>query len=687
MARRSPVELARDPDVRRGAVAAVLAALVVAVLGMLVGRYAAHGIDVALRARVGPRTVTVDDRVEHRTSFANGLRPANRIIQEWRYAEWPIPAAHPTIDARIHARLRLDAPSRLRARSGGTTKLRVGAVDVTPATEVARGTHEIEIVWTGGADDGNFLVLEEASPDPRSSWTEVPRDRLEPLSAGTPPLRLAVWIVTPLLALLAAAAAFFTFRSPLFSTRARRAVLVACAALVLLGTVIRVYDYDLIPDFRENGDELFAMWNGYSLLEDGKTRGWSLWNTVYGNRVQREHLPLWRPQPWAVITPYFEHPPLLHLFVGAALHLEGTGDWRHGRVEVARLVPIALSVISMFFLVAIARRLDPVGPAPILSTALYATIPFIALQHRAVKEEAMVVPLLLAAVWLYLKWRDDGERTWHLALAGLLVGLTGLAKMTGFFLIPALMALPLSRGRVRPALIAGAAGLLSLLLLFVYAAAIDWSLFWFATDYQATGRPMHWNLFPRFFDDPLVNMNLVGRGLLLFLWIAWVAGVSRRPRRFEPVLAVLPTVYLCAIAIGSGNWTYGWYLMPIYPFLCLGAGRFLADLWEDPDFARGMIFVGLALMYSMNFTVDTAWARLVVNSDEIRGWVTAFVAVFLLPYALHQALPSRITRAVARTALGAGLVLLVVLGCRFVLKYDVFYESYRNFDRDYFFDR
>ena len=61
--------------------------------------------------------------------------------------------------------------------------------------------------------------------------------------------------------------------------------------------------------------------------------------------MEREPYFYFSDQPMQIITPYFEHPPLMHLLVGAAAKLGGAGHWAHARLEDTRLVPIALSML------------------------------------------------------------------------------------------------------------------------------------------------------------------------------------------------------------------------------------------------------------------------------------------------------------------------------------------------------
>lgn len=678
----------------RGRLAAV-AAVVLAGLGagLAADRYLAHGWTADWWATVDGARVRVARTVEHRARFPNGRRPLARYAQGWDFPRLGVPGDVPPLDATLRADL-VVPPGRARALEvageGEATLLVDGAEASAPA---APGRHRIEVRWTGRLKrprdrDPIGPKAPVASLVLRWDGEAVPAASLTPID-GTGARRAGAWLAVLLLTGLLAAGAHRALGTPPGRRRARRLDVVVGAAIVVLGVGLRLVDYDVMPDLRENGDELFATWNGWQLLATGETVGWSLWPGFYRGAVDVEPVRYFRDEPWHLVRPYFEHPPLLHALVGAAAHLGGADHFLHAKLKHTRLVPIALAGATLALLLLVGRRLQPTGPGPHLAALLWAVLPNVVLQTRVIKEEALLTPMMLLVAWLFLRWREDESRRRALWVAAGIAGLSALAKVSGVVLVPALVALVLGRGRDRWRLagVVAAIGLAAASLLLVYGAAIDWGAFWLTTVKQATGRPSHFNLFPRFFDDPLVNHNLVGRGWLLFLWAGYLATVAGAGRRADPVYVVLPLVYLVGIGLSSGNWTFGWYVTPILPFLCLGAGRFLADAWERPDFLRGFLFVGLGVMYTLNFTLGHGYAKSPGSWPEIRRTVALVVVGLMGPFGLAQAFDAPWARRVARGALAVGLAVLVALSAVFVARYDVFYDRYRNYDRDAYYDR
>ncbi len=680
---------------RRAASVAALVALACFALAAAGDVYFRQGWSASWYATVDGERELIDRTTEHRVAFPNVHRPLARYVQGWPFERLERPTALPTIDAELRATITVPAGS---PRYLGADVSREAEIEVDgePADEtpVQAGVHALRVHWTARPraytrtqrfpESAHFELRWGPSPD---ALSPVPRSALTPAAGAWDTARTATWTVALAAALLFGLVAFFAVRTEDERARRRRWAAFFTLALVLLGTGYRLFDYDVMPEFRENADELFATWNGWSLLEDGTTRGWSLWPHVYGSRVQHTEVRFFgevRP----VISPYFEHPPLLHVLVGAAAHLGGAHHWLDAKLSHTRLVPIALSALSLALMIAIGRRLFPRSPAPWLGALIYAVLPIIALQTRVIKEEALLVPLVLSMVLFFLKWRDDGRKTGHLVLAAICAGLAPIAKVPGIVWVPTLvMLVAAERGETKRAVWAALLGLGVASLLLVFGAAIDWSAFIFTQAQQGT-RPTHWNLFPRFFDATLINHNLMGRGWALFLWIAFAAGVFRRGRRDMATLTLPLATYLVAISVGSGNWTFGWYIVPLYPFLCLGAGAFLTQLWRRPTLLGGTLFLVLLVMYGLNFTLDPLWAKQPVAWPIIRRAVTLTTAFALTPYALVSVWrQNRTLQTLARATTALGLAAVVVLSGYFVTHYDTIYETYHDFDRDTYFHR
>ncbi len=649
-----------------------------------------HGWTAAWHASHEGGRIELARTVEHRLAFPNDRRTVARTMAAWDFRRLGMPRAQPPVDVTLSARITIPSGGRrLVTEAEGSTDLRIDGEPITSTDEIAAGVHTLEIDWRcDNARGPRFLLRWAEGEGEQTTVEDVPRSALVPGDGAWPATRVALWIVGTLAIALTAVLVFLALRDERRHARVHGRTL-ATITLVALAIAFRGFDYDVSPDPRDNEDELFAMWNGHSLLNDGVSRGWSLWPHLYMERgpevgvVTVEHYVY---RPFHVVSPYFEHPPLLHVIVGAVGLIGGAEDHLEMRHAHGRLVPLAFSALVVVLMIAIGRRLDRGSPAPYFAALLWATIPWIALQTRVVKEEALVTPLALGVVLAYLCWRDHPDRErdpassiarrW-LILAASLAGVAVLAKVTGVALSIALGVLVARVGRPRDVGVVALAAAVGVAMLCLYGAALGWDAFLFAQETQS-GRPVHFNIFLRFFDDPQINHSVVGRGWLLFLWLAAMASFFSRHRRDTAVLVVPLFAYLGAIGLGSGTWSYGWYMTPLLPLLCLAAGRFMADLWRDPELGRGSVFVLTLVLYSLNFaTSEGYFFSPDTDVHEARRLVTLVLAALLGPLGLAQAFG---WRSVGRVSVVAGLVTMIIVSIAFVGGFDV--SPHRDFDHN-----
>ena len=649
-----------------------------------------HGWTAAWYATHDGERVELARGVEHRLEIPNDRRPFARMMAAWDFRRLGMPRSSPPIDATLSARVSVpEGGRRFVLEAEGETAMRLDAEALETATLVPAGEHTLEIDWRCPTERGPRLLLRWIDPrGPQETIEDVPRSALTPGDGAWPRTRIALWLLGLLVLGVTSGLVFLAERDAALHRRLHLRRL-AAFALVALALAFRGFDYDVSPDPRDNEDELFAMWDGHSLLHEGVSRGWTLWPQLYMERgpevgvVTVEHYVY---RPFHVVSPYFEHPPLLHLLVGAVGSLGGAEDHLEMKHAWGRLVPLAMSALVVVLILAIGRRLDPGSPAPYFAALLWCILPWIALQTRTIKEEVLVTPLALGMVLAFLHYRDHPERAhdpssaaarrW-LVLAASLAAAAVLAKVTGFALCVALGVLVARVGRARDVGVVAVAASIGVGLLLAYGAALGWDAFVYAQETQS-GRPVHFNIFLRFFDDPQINHSVIGRGWLLFLWLAAMASFFGRHRANTAVLVVPLFAYMGAIGLGSGTWSYGWYMTPLLPFLCLAAGRFLADLWREPELGRGAVFVLTLVLYSLNFATSEAYFFSPdTHVHDARRLLTLVLVALLAPFGLAQAFG---WRGPARVALVGGLLTVAIVSGVFVAGYDV--APHRDFDHN-----
>jgi 4-amino-4-deoxy-L-arabinose transferase-like glycosyltransferase len=673
------------PRATRGAALALIA-MMAALLAL--DHFVAAGYEVSWFVTHEGQRSEMRRTEEHRVTFPNERRALSRYMQGWDFRRYGMPAALPAIDATLRATLVVpEGPGHfVHTDSSGDVALRIDGEPLQG--RVAPGPHALEVDWRSPTDGAHFaLTWGEIDESPE----EVPHSAI--LFDRPSQTRRLLWLIGLPLALIFAALIFASLESGAHQRRARHWL--ATLTILFLALLFRLSDYDVMPDFRENEDELFAMWNGFSLLQDGTARGWSLWWPAYltepnvGEVYQAHYF----YRTFDLVTPYFEHPPLLHLLVGAMGHLAGAQGYLEVTLGQARIVPIALSVVTLLLMMAIGRRLYPRSTAPYWGALFYAILPWVVLQTRVVKEEALVTPLALGAILAFLKWRDEGRSVRLLILAAFLASVTVLAKITGLAFAIALCILVAKvgsqtanqtanqtagqrmTGHQNVALVVGVSAL-SVLALCLYGYALGWDAFRFASHMQ-TLRHINFNVFLRFFDEPRINHSSIGRGWSLFLWLAAAKTLFSKSERESATLAIPLFVYLMAIAVGSGTWHFGWYTMPLLPFVCLAAGRFMEELYRSPDLAKGAFFTITLVFYSLSVVIshsyftgpDPTVQRLLVS-----GVLIAFIAPYTLAHAYRM-------RGLGQFATVAGMLTVLITSAVLVFGYDIYYAALEDTDQ------
>ncbi len=159
-------------------------------------------------------------------------------------------------------------------------------------------------------------------------------------------------------------------------------------------------------------------------------------------------------------------PPLFPVALAGVYKLVGTGS-EHTRWDAGRVLEAILGALAVLLIGLIATRLW--GPrVGLVATGIAAIYPPLVLIGTSLLSESLFIPLVLAAVWAALQYRDAKRLRWA-AIAGVLVGLSALTRGNGIFLIiPVGFLLWVQRPRfTRRALAAPAAALAAVVLVLV----------------------------------------------------------------------------------------------------------------------------------------------------------------------------------------------------------------------------
>jgi hypothetical protein len=183
---------------------------------------------------------------------------------------------------------------------------------------------------------------------------------------------------------------------------------IALALILVVGLLLRMHEYDLLPFHRETADEYQHGWEGWTLLHEGVPAAWTFYPGVYQGE---EFTPFfWFGDPYNLARPYFDHPPGFSLLVGAACTLLGAEQMIECTLWRMRWIPILLGLWTIYLVARAGWRFLPDRLAGTLAAFVYATLPAVVLGNRLVKAENLIAPLLLLQALLLARYLERGRR-------------------------------------------------------------------------------------------------------------------------------------------------------------------------------------------------------------------------------------------------------------------------------------
>ena len=432
--------------------------------------------------------------------------------------------------------------------------------------------------------------------------------------------------------------------SGLLGGETRRFHLAALCALTVLAAVLRFNDYSLVPFFTETDDEFDVGWNGWQTLETGVPTGWFFTDAPYSEGVIHP----WFGNRYFIVKPAFHRAPLMPLLAGTSAHAAGTHSMFDVKLRDIRIPPIILSLLTLGGVYLAALQLFGTTSA-LLSALLYAALPLVVIGNRLCKEENALTPLFIFA-FLAADYalKSPSRRRW-VWVCGALSGLAILAKQTGVA-VPLAVSLLLAQ---RPARLGREVATLSAICVAVvgawvaYCIYLDAPQFWSVTAFMGS-LPGGFEVPLRILLESRIVSSHFGNGLYQWLWLCFaIVAVQERRALWIPVACYLLTI----IASAQTRLIFGWYLLPFYPFLCIGAGRFLDKTLKRPH----VLAVGITTLLAIIPSLGLLLSRDVTENIQVYRAALLFL---LIPATLWTVRPTQFSLKLAR---GHFALLLTVL--------------------------
>ena len=165
--------------------------------------------------------------------------------------------------------------------------------------------------------------------------------------------------------------------------------------IFVMALILKLHNYSVYPQRGATSDEYTYSFMGVSLLTLGVPISWSNFN-IYKNTYDLIIDNLYFP----MVFPYFDHPPLNGILVGAWAIINGQNSFASIQLSTIRLVPIALSLISAILVYLLAKRWYDERIA-LWSLLIYTTATTFVINGRVVFAENLLTPLLLLSLYIY----------------------------------------------------------------------------------------------------------------------------------------------------------------------------------------------------------------------------------------------------------------------------------------------
>lgn len=357
--------------------------------------------------------------------------------------------------------------------------------------------------------------------------------------------------------------------------------------ILIIGLILRLHNYDIYPQRGATSDEYSYSFLGVSLLTKHVPISWSAF-PQYPKKTDLIIRKIYFP----IVSPYFDHPPLNGLVVGAWALLFGENTFSKIELKTIRLIPIFLSMLSSIFVFLLAFRLYNYKTA-IWALIIYSTTVIFVMNGRVVLAENLLTPLFLGAVFLFCRNRKKMTIKKTIAI-GILCGLAFLSKELGIAAFLSMLYLFLTE-RIKPKLVVTLvfSSLFFVFLYALYGMYYNWDLF-FKVVFEQSSRNIGPQTLLYITSTPIIVNKIYYDGWYFFGFLTFFFSFLEYKKN-KMLLIPMLTYFLLIIFSLTQKGEMGWYLIPLFPFMAIFSALFVKEGIENKDWRilLFLLFVGL----------------------------------------------------------------------------------------------
>lgn len=399
---------------------------------------------------------------------------------------------------------------------------------------------------------------------------------------------------------------------PVLNVHDRRSVLLWVWVIFAVALGLRISNIGEYPPRHATDDEFHYMWAGLNFWHRGVPEAWS--GLAGANRIG---VAGFDETGYVMVSPALDHPPLFSLYAGAMAQLTNPerlvskSPLGHFLViwdvnlHLARWMMVPIFVATFWLLFAVARRGFGDGIA-LLTVLIYGLMSHAVAHGRLILADNLSAVWLLLGVWAVMAELQGAVSTKKMrVLVVVSTALALLTKVPAVCQVPVLMALFIYHRRYREIafVVAG--------LLVGGAVYLGWVSYFgldgFIRVMQAqAARFRGFNAFHLITGTPRLLDQIDLNGVLVAGWFCALAQVLRP--RIHPLMLILP-VYLLAFTFFVGDVVYGWYSIPMYPWLALAVALTTAQVYRRPEMGMtlGWLVLFLPWAFQTVYLSDASW--------------------------------------------------------------------------------
>ena len=367
--------------------------------------------------------------------------------------------------------------------------------------------------------------------------------------------------------------------------------------------VVRAHNYERVPT-ANHLDEMLYAWSGLYLIEEGVPVSWSTLSYPESAKVFSGHITYKGgiPETWVdLYRPWLDEPPLFSLLVGYFAHVFEADKTQFVPASYIRFPVVIISTLVSVMIFIIVREIDDYWSG-ILAMLVYGLTPLLVFASRTAMPESLIAFLYILIIYLVIKFRKSPKFYYVLPMP-LLAGIAGLAKPTGYFVLPFALFFVFDKlYKERKLRLAFQYSFYLLVGILPFIAAYFWygyhfdaEIFRVITSIQSH-RPVGFGSLAWFFISPAYDTAMFRDSWYVFALVSAVYFIFK-PREGEKKLISFAFIYWVMVVMISGgeNDLLPWYRFPTFPMLAILSAWGLQKLVRRSDFFVSFLAAGMLL--------------------------------------------------------------------------------------------